>query len=165
MPQRNEIVTRRSSRAVLLTEANEILLLKLLNPGSQWRGWITPGGGRENGETGEQALVREIYEELGLRTSPDLAKPLWFRTHEFPWENKWIVQTEDFYLLRVVKFEPQPTVSLAESELMAFEGWRWWPLGELMETKEMISPPRLGTLVEKVLVGGPPTRPESIDDN
>jgi len=38
----------------------------------QWDGYDIPGGGIELGETTEEALVREIYEETGLSVRPDM---------------------------------------------------------------------------------------------
>lgn len=41
-------------------------------PGLPWAAmWDVPGGGREGGETPEECLLREVYEEFGLRIAPD----------------------------------------------------------------------------------------------
>lgn len=37
--------------------------------------WFTPGGKREKGETDEQALVREVKEELSVDLVPETIKP------------------------------------------------------------------------------------------
>lgn len=53
--------------ALIFNDAGEILLLKhRFRPGS---GWGIPGGFLEHGEQPEQALRRELREELGLEVS------------------------------------------------------------------------------------------------
>lgn len=49
---------------VIRNEAGEILFLHRALPGARW--WEIPGGKREAGETAEQALARELSEELGV---------------------------------------------------------------------------------------------------
>lgn len=42
----------------------------------QWDGYDIPGGGIELGETTEEALVREVFEETGLNVKPVMDNPL-----------------------------------------------------------------------------------------
>lgn len=51
--------------------------------------WEFPGGKLEPGESPEACLVRELQEELGIRTRPACLAPLTFASHAYP----------DFHLL------------------------------------------------------------------
>ncbi len=61
MEIRNTCVTG----AIILNEKNEILLQRRGDDNN----WCIPGGGMEIGETVEEAIIREVYEETGLKIS------------------------------------------------------------------------------------------------
>lgn len=77
---------RRAVRAILLTPQQEVLLVRFEFPGRS--AWALPGGGVEPGERAEDALRRELAEELGH--TPDAIGPhVWSRLVLTPGNGEW----------------------------------------------------------------------------
>ena len=108
--------------------------------------WQFPQGGINYGESPEQAMYRELMEEVGLK--PEHVKILgrtkdWLR-YEVPstwvkreWRGSYTGQKQIWYLLRMVGRDSD--VSLRASEHPEFDAWRWsdyWvPLEDVIEFK------------------------------
>ena len=76
--------------AVALVDADGRVLLARRPPGKAMAGlWEFPGGKVGDGETPEQALIRELREELGIDTEQSCLAPLAFASHGY----------DDFHLL------------------------------------------------------------------
>ncbi len=76
--------------AVALIDGDGRVLLARRPAGKALAGlWEFPGGKVESGETPEQALIRELSEELGIDTWASCLAPLTFASHGYP----------DFHLL------------------------------------------------------------------
>ena len=90
--------------AVALIDVDGRILLAQRPEGKSMAGlWEFPGGKVEAGETPEQALIRELEEELGINTWASCLAPLTFASHAY----------EDFHLLMPLfacrKWEGTPT--------------------------------------------------------
>jgi len=111
---------RQGVRAAVIDEQSRTLLLRYGDDYADW--WVTPGGGKEQGEGDEETLRRELEEEIGL-VDFDLGPLLW--------ENEgWTLDEPGFgsfrsrvYLVRVGRFEPP---HLTEAEEL-----RWFTPPEL----------------------------------
>ena len=76
--------------AAALIDADGRVLLAKRPEGKKMAGlWEFPGGKVHPGETPEQALIRELKEELGIDTSESCLAPIAFASHRYP----------DFHLL------------------------------------------------------------------
>lgn len=70
--------------AIALVDSQGRLLLAQRPEGKHMAGlWEFPGGKVDEGETPEQALVREILEELGVLIRPHDLEPLTFASHAY----------------------------------------------------------------------------------
>lgn len=71
--------------AAALIDADNRILIQKRTAAQSWAGyWEFPGGKIEAGETPEQALVRELHEELEITTVEKALFPLGFMSYSYP---------------------------------------------------------------------------------
>ena len=89
---------RKSARAILITKENKLLLMKRTKPDEVY--YVTIGGGIDEGETAEQALIRELKEESGSIIGPP--------TFAFYYEDLERQNSADFFICHEIR-RCQPT--------------------------------------------------------
>jgi 8-oxo-dGTP diphosphatase len=110
-----------SSRRLLLVAAAALIdasgrVLLTQRPQHKQLGglWEFPGGKVEPGEAPEDALIRELKEELALTVEPDALDPYAFASHAYP----------DFHLLMplyiVARWEGDPKLDPSAAQAMAW---------------------------------------------
>ncbi len=130
---------------ILCNKANRVFLGKRLGEES----WQFPQGGIDQGESPEDAMFRELEEEVGLkkRHVEILAKTQDWLRYDVP--VKWIKperrhiykgQKQIWFLLRLVGKDSD--VSLEKNKSPEFDGWRWgdyWvPLNSIIKFKREV---------------------------
>jgi double-stranded uracil-DNA glycosylase len=134
---------RAAVRALVIDDDDRILLVQYRRPVGDETWWGTPGGGVDPGESDEQALARELREEIGLREF-ELGPVLYEHVSEFPWARELFRQVNTTYLVRVREHEPRATIDLAAEGVVDV---RWWSRGELEATDAQLAP---SDLLERV---------------
>ncbi len=134
------------------------------------KGWQFPQGGLQNGETTEQAMYRELGEEIGLR--PEHVEVLgvtrrWLRYRLPPRYRRpgqlplCIGQKQRWFLLR--SREAQPPVCFDHTAEPEFVEWRWvdyWePVREVIHFKRSVYRRALQELAALAFPSGQPTYP------
>jgi putative (di)nucleoside polyphosphate hydrolase len=130
---------------ILVNRRNEVFWGKRIREHS----WQFPQGGIDRGESPEQAMFRELFEEVGLQ--PSSVRIIgrtkdWLR-YEVPeqwvrreWRGRYRGQKQIWFLLRLVGRDSE--IDLRASDHPEFDAWRWseyWvPLDAVIEFKREV---------------------------
>lgn len=137
-------IKREVVAAIIRSKDNKMLMLQK-NPslGGVYLGcWHIPGGGREINETYEQALIRELKEELGIDTTliskklidnegTDISK----RIHKDSKKDVMVDMRFIIYELNIDKHSDEITIRLSEEHIE----FKWFDLKEVKTAR--VTPP------------------------
>jgi 8-oxo-dGTP pyrophosphatase MutT (NUDIX family) len=143
--------TRPASKLLVLDSSGRVLLVRFVHKSGALAGqdfWALPGGGVEDGETFEQAAMRELEEETGIQVN-DVGAEVGRReiVLQMP-DGEYIISDERFFLVRT---EGCPALfrdgwTALEATVMA--ECRWWSQDELARATATIWPENLLAMLE-----------------
>ena len=157
------MLTRKSSRAIVLNKQNQIFLFQYTFDffAEKESIWITPGGALDEGESFEEALKRELFEEMGIKlTEP--AMFVFYRTPLYELKDGETVRSEErFYLVRLDETEFS-YANWTESENKRMTAGKWWSLEEIKVSGEKFFSEDILGILERLSKGELPKEPEEI---
>ncbi|SCZ11515.1 NUDIX hydrolase [Alkaliphilus peptidifermentans] len=154
---------RKSSRAILLNSENNIFLFKFefaMLLGHRML-WVTPGGGVESNESFEQALYREIYEEIGIELNGEY-KWIFYRNKPFSTKSGQEFMSEERYYLVKIKHPNITCNNMEQIEKKLTKEWKWWSIEEIKNSSEKFFIDNLDEELCKIINGNIPEEPIEI---
>ena len=151
---------RPAARAILLDRRDRVFLHRFVLPGDPGV-WFAPGGAVERGEDAEQALRRELREELRL-DDVEIGRWIWKRRHVWFWpmQERIYDTRERFAVVRVrdVRVVKPTGHDASFAGPHAHEEHRWWTVEDLEQTSDEVAPRSLASELRALLAYGPPSK-------
>ena len=156
----SDLPIHESIRVLLLNPQKEILLMRADDPSTrtmqgEYRGsfWFTIGGKIEVGEDVESAVIREIYEETGLKASEIILGPIvWHGEFDLilsgvphRLKQRFIVAHTNEINVTIENF------TVAEKAVV--QELRWFGLDDIKNCQEHIYPAKLAEYLPAILAG------------
>ena len=129
--------------SVIINKDNKILWAKRVDEDN----WQFPQGGIQKGETPEQAMYREVYEEVGLKKNSYeiLGRSADWLKYDVPerfvktyWQGRYKGQKQIWFLLKFIGSDDLINLNLHDSP--EFDDWKWenyWhPLQDVVNFKK-----------------------------
>jgi 8-oxo-dGTP pyrophosphatase MutT (NUDIX family) len=158
------VVRRQVARVLLFDAQDRLLLFHVRDPAEPtadaW--WYLPGGGMDPGESPEEAARRELSEETGVENAEIGPVVLERSGVRFRFGGRDYEQDEWLVFGRL------PDGALINGggddlEAAAVAAHRWWTVGDLTTSSEMVYPLGLAAIVRRLLLEGPPIAPWELD--
>jgi len=132
-----EMKVRKSSRAIVLNKENHIFLFqyKFDYLAENNTIWITPGGSLEEGESFEDALKREVYEELGVQLTKE-SPEIYYRNPIYTLKSGEKVQSVEKFFLVVLEEDSFSFNHWTESEKKRMIMGKWWSVEEIEKSED-----------------------------
>lgn len=154
---------RNSSRAIILNSKREIFLFKyyygILR--EEKTVWITPGGKVEEGESFDEALEREVYEEVGLKLEGE-PRQICTRKELFILKSgEHVMANEKYFLVHADSWDLSFDM-WTDNEKKFTKDWKWWSLEEIKESSEQFFTKEIVDVLNDVVNGELPKEPIEI---
>ncbi len=125
---------RRGVGAVVFGQDGRVLVARRID--TRGDAWQLPQGGVHTGETAEQALQRELAEELGIASVPILAVCSEALRYDLPkdisnrvWKGRYRGQEQQWFAVLFTGADSE--IDLNADEKPEFDAWRWVGLEKL----------------------------------
>ena len=141
--------TRQSARLLVFNKWDEVLLFASVHQQGPLVGqnyWFTPGGAVEPGETFEQAGVRELEEETGLKCD-QIGQEIYQRIFVLRLIDGEEVEADERYFVVRPDTQQLSFGGWTDLEVELIAGHKWWSVSEIADATEIIWPENLAEML------------------
>jgi 8-oxo-dGTP pyrophosphatase MutT (NUDIX family) len=162
--------TRNSVKVLLLNDKNELLLMCAEDPatttvGGEYHGrfWFPIGGEVESGESIQEAALREIYEETGIKEEEvELGPIVWYGEFDLVLGGT-LTHLKQIFIVAKTKKTNIALSKPTEWEKTVVKKIAWFSYEEIKNSDEVIYPVLLSEYLPDILLGKYPKKPLEID--